>query len=142
LDQNWRGSGPREHPNKIWDPLRISATVEANNFKCGTQIGFGTRLAKTTFKTKIGGGLGQGNIQKNWDPLLITATVEASDFKFGMQWGSGLAYQKNNVYHQNWRGPGPGKHPKNIGTPCLFLQPTKKIGTQQDYLAKQVLGAN
>jgi len=46
MDQNWWGSGPREHPNKIWDPLRISATVEANNFKCGTQIGFGTSLAK------------------------------------------------------------------------------------------------
>ena len=53
--KNWRGSGPREHPNKIWDPLRISATVEANNFTCGTQIGFWTSLAKTTFKTKIGG---------------------------------------------------------------------------------------
>jgi len=46
LDQNWRGSGPREHPNKIWDPLRISETVESNNLKCGTQIGFGTSLAK------------------------------------------------------------------------------------------------
>ena len=45
-DKKWRGSGPREHPNKIWDPLRISATVEANKFKCGTQIGFGTSLAK------------------------------------------------------------------------------------------------
>ena len=46
LDQNWRGSGPREHPNKIWDTLRIFTTVEANNFKCGTQIGFGTSLPK------------------------------------------------------------------------------------------------
>jgi len=62
------GSGPRDHPNKIWDPRRISATVEANNFKCGTQIGFEISLAKTTFKTKIGGGLGQGNIQKKLGP--------------------------------------------------------------------------
>jgi len=92
LDQNWRGFGPREHPNKIWDPLRISATVEANNIKCGTEIGFGTSLAKkTTSKTKIGGGLGQGNVQKNWDPLLISATVEASNFKFGMQLGFGTS---------------------------------------------------
>jgi len=58
LDQNWRVSGPREHPKKIWDPLLISATVEASNFKLGTQIGFGTSLPKTTFMTKIGGGLG------------------------------------------------------------------------------------
>jgi len=57
LDQNWRGSGPGEHP-KNWDPLRIFATVEARSFKYGTQIGFGTSLPKTTFRTKIGGGLG------------------------------------------------------------------------------------
>jgi len=42
----------------MWDPLCISATVEASNFKFGTQIGFETSLQKTTFRTKIGGGLG------------------------------------------------------------------------------------
>ena len=30
----------------MWDPLRISATVEASNFKFGTQIRFGTSLPK------------------------------------------------------------------------------------------------
>ena len=40
------GCGPGEHQKKIWDPLRIFATVEASNFKFGTQIGFGTRLSK------------------------------------------------------------------------------------------------
>ena len=63
LGPKLEGVWARGASTKIWDPLRISATVEANNFKCGTQIGFGTSLAKTTFKTKIGGGLGQGNIQ-------------------------------------------------------------------------------
>jgi len=47
-----------ESIQKIWEPLRISATVEASNFKFGTQLEFGTILPKTTFKTKIGGGLG------------------------------------------------------------------------------------
>jgi len=56
-------AGLGEHP-KIWDPLHISATVEASNFKFGTQLGFGTSLPKTTFRTKIGGGLDQGSIQK------------------------------------------------------------------------------
>jgi len=42
----------------IWDPLRISATVEASNFTFGIQLGFGTSLPKTTFGTKIGGGGG------------------------------------------------------------------------------------
>jgi len=92
------GPGPGEHPKKNWDPLLISATVEANNFKCGTQIGFGTSLAKTTFNTKIGGDLGQGNIPpKIWDPLLISATVEANNFKCGMQLGFGTSLPKNNV---------------------------------------------
>jgi len=31
---------------KIWDPLLIFATVEASNFKFGTQIGFKTSLPK------------------------------------------------------------------------------------------------
>jgi len=39
------GGGLGEHP-KIWDPLHISATVEASYFKFGTQLGFGTSLPK------------------------------------------------------------------------------------------------
>ena len=53
---------------KIGTPLRIFATIEASNFKFGTQLGFGTGLPKTTFRTKIGGGLGQRSIQKNLGP--------------------------------------------------------------------------
>ena len=34
------GSGLGEHV-KIWDPLFISATVEASNFKFGIQLGLG-----------------------------------------------------------------------------------------------------
>ena len=90
------GAGLGEHPKNL-GPLHICATVEASNLKCGTQIGFGTSLAKKTFKTKIGGGLGQENIRKNWFPLLISATVEASNFKFGMQLGFWTSLPKNNV---------------------------------------------
>jgi len=32
---------------------------------------------------------------------------------------------KNNVLDQNWRGSGPGEHPKKFGTPYVFLQPLK-----------------
>ena len=52
----------------IWDPLCISATVEASNFKFGTQLGFELAYQKMTFRTKIGGDLGQGSIQKNLGP--------------------------------------------------------------------------
>ena len=80
----------------MWDPLCISATVEASNFKFGTQIGFETSLQKTTFRTKIGGGLGQGNIQKiNLGPLLISVTVEAiATSNLVHNLGLGLACQK------------------------------------------------
>jgi len=30
----------------MWDPLLISATDKASNFKFGTQLGFGTSLPK------------------------------------------------------------------------------------------------
>ena len=62
-----------EHP-KNWDPLLISATVEARNFKFGMQLGFGTSLPKTTFRTKIGGDLGQGSIRKNFAPPIYFCT--------------------------------------------------------------------
>jgi len=38
------GAWARGASKKNWDPLRIFATVEASNFKFGTQIGFGTSL--------------------------------------------------------------------------------------------------
>ena len=40
------GIWARGTSKKIWDPLRIFATVEASNFKFGAQIGFGTSLPK------------------------------------------------------------------------------------------------
>ena len=34
------GDWAREASQKMWDPLFIFATVEASNFKFGTQVGF------------------------------------------------------------------------------------------------------
>jgi len=79
--------GLGEQP-KIWDPLCIFATVEASNFKFGTQIGFGTILPKKMFRTKIGGVLARG-ASKKVGTLLISATVETSNFKFGIKLGFG-----------------------------------------------------
>ena len=45
---------------KNLDPLLISATIEASNFKFHIQLGFGSSLPSTMCRTKIGGGLGQG----------------------------------------------------------------------------------
>ena len=57
----------------------------------------GVACHKTTFGTKIGGGVGQGSIKKNWDPLRIFATVEASNFKFGIQLGFGSSLPKKRL---------------------------------------------
>ena len=80
------GAALGEHPKNVGPPTYfcIFATVDASHFTFGTQIGFGTNLPKTTFRTKIGGGVcARGATEKIWDPLLISATVEASNFKFG-----------------------------------------------------------
>ena len=55
---------------KMWDPLRIFATVAASNFKFGTQTGFETSLPKNNDLDQnwIGGGLGEGSIRKNLGP--------------------------------------------------------------------------
>ena len=55
------------------DWIKISApnftgSVEASNFKFGTQVGFGTSLPENNDWTKIGGGLGQKSSQKNLGP--------------------------------------------------------------------------
>jgi len=46
LGPKLEGGWARGASKKIRDPLRISATVEASNFKFGTQLGFGTSLPK------------------------------------------------------------------------------------------------
>ena len=63
LEESWA----RENP-KIWDPIRISATVEASNFTFGTQLGFGTSLLKNNVLDQNWRGLGWGSIQKNLAP--------------------------------------------------------------------------
>ena len=70
-----------------------------------------------------------------WDPLLTYATVEASNFKFGTQLEFETSLPKNNVLGQNWRGSGPGEHPKKIWGPLLIFATVEatsnfKFGTQ------------
>jgi len=107
-------------PSKKNLGLHIFATVEANNFKFGTQIGFGTSLPKNNVLDQNWRGFGPGSIQKNLGPLLIFATVEASNFKLGTQIGFEISLPKNNVLDHNWRGSGLGEHPKKFGTSIYY----------------------
>ena len=54
LGPKLEGAGLGEHPKNV-GPLRIFATVEASNFKFGTQLGFGTSLPKKRFGPKLAG---------------------------------------------------------------------------------------
>jgi len=92
---------------KIEDPLLISATVEANNIKFGTQLAFGTSLPKKQrLGPKLAGIWAREHPKKIYHALRISATVEASNFKFGIQLGFGTSLPKNNLYDQNLRGLG------------------------------------
>ena len=53
-------------------PLLVSVTVEASNFKFGTQLGFGTILPqKQRLGPKLAGAWARGVSVKNLDPLFI-----------------------------------------------------------------------
>jgi len=66
------GRGPgygqaRGASKKIWDPLFISATIEASNFKLGTQLWFGKYVTITTLVPNlVGAGCATGAPQKLW----------------------------------------------------------------------------
>jgi len=67
-------------------PLRIFGTVEASNFKFGTQHGFETiAYQKQRFGPKLAGVWAKGASKKFGTLLHISATAEASNFKFGTQ---------------------------------------------------------
>ena len=73
LDQNWRGSGPGEHPKKCGTCIFVCKYVFLQPLKLTTlnlvhTMGLEVVYQKTTFRTKIGGALGQGSIQKNLGP--------------------------------------------------------------------------
>ena len=63
----------------VWDPLRISATVEASNFKFGIQLGFRTILPKTQRLGPKLAGPGPREHPKKIGTHYLSATVEASD---------------------------------------------------------------
>ena len=64
LDQNWRGSGPGEHPKKIGTPYVFLQPLKLATSNLVHNLGLGLAYQKTMIWTTIGGGLGQGSIRK------------------------------------------------------------------------------
>jgi len=78
------------------------------------------------FRTKIGGGLGEGCIQKSRDPYLFLQPLKLATSNLVYNLGLGLSYQKTTFRTKiGGRGLGQGSIRKKIGTPYLFLQPLK-----------------
>ena len=114
------GSGLGEHV-KIWDPLFISATVEATNFKFGIQLGLGEQLAeKQLLRRKLAGSRSRGASKKIGILYLFLQLLKLATSNLVYNLGLGKSLARNNFYDQNWRGSGLGKHPKNLGPPIYF----------------------
>ena len=71
----------------FWDPLHISGTVDARNFKFGMQMPLAVLSKKCKIRSKWVVKLPLDLLLEFWDTLHISGTVEARNFKFGMQIG-------------------------------------------------------
>ena len=104
----------------MWDPNVFLQSLKLATSNLVHKLGLGPAYQKTTFRIKIGGGLGQGSIPKNVEPLLISAIVEASNFKFGTQIGVGTNLPKTTLRTKIGGGLGQGNIRKNLGPPIYF----------------------
>ena len=93
LGHNWQGSGPGEQPRKIWDPYVFLQPLKPAASNLVHKLGLALAYQKTTFWTEIGGGLGQGSIQKSWDPLPIFQPLKLATEKLVHNMSSGLPCQ-------------------------------------------------
>jgi len=82
----------------VCDPLRIFATVEASNFKFGTQIAFGTSLPKNDvyYQNWRVSALGE-HPKKFGTPYLSLQPLKLTISNLVHKFGLGLAYQKKDV---------------------------------------------
>jgi len=120
-DQNWRESGPAEHPKKMWNPLRMFETVEASNFKFGTQVGFGTSLPKTTFRTKMAGVWAKGASKKCGTPCVFLQPLKLATSNLVHSLGLGISYQKTTFRTKIGGGLCQGSIRKNLGPPIYYV---------------------
>ena len=114
---------------KIGEPLCIFSTVEASNFKFGTQIGFGTNLSKTTFMNKISGGYGLGKHTKNGTPYVFLQPLKLATSNLvhhlglgliDTQIGFGTSLPKTTFWTKIGGGLSQRKHPKKLTPPTCF----------------------
>jgi len=77
--------GSRDQIFELWDPLRITGTVQARNSKFGTQM---EPEGNEQNNEKLGQWVRRGSrhpVLEFWDPLCIFGTVQARNSKFCKQ---------------------------------------------------------
>jgi len=119
------GAGLGEHP-KNCDPLHISATIEASNFKFGTQLGFGTSLPRNNDLDQNWSGSGPREHPKKFGTsyvFLQSLKLVTSNLVHNLRLG--LAYQKQRFGPKLAGVLARGASEKKCGTPYIFLQPLK-----------------
>ena len=77
--------GSRDPILELWDPLRISRTVEARNSKFGMQVDPRGTIGKNEKLVQWGARGGHVTQFWNYGTPRISRTVEARHSKFGMQ---------------------------------------------------------
>ena len=68
LGPKLEGAGLGEHPKEIGTPYLFLRLLKLATSNLVHNLGLGLAYQKTTFRTKIGGGLGQGSIRKKLGP--------------------------------------------------------------------------
>ena len=121
------GVWARAASDKKLEPLRIFATIEASNFKFGTQLGFGTRLPKNNVLDQNWQGSWPGEPPKKFGtPYLFLQPLKLATSNLLCNLGFGLAYQKT-TFRTKIGGAWASEASEKIGTPYVFLQPTEKF---------------
>jgi len=102
-------------PYLFLQPMKLATSNLVHN------LGLKLAYQKTTFRTKIGGGVGQGSIKRN---LGLLQPLKLATSNLVHKLGSGLAYQKTTFSNKIGGGLGEGCI-QNSWDPYLFLQPLK-----------------
>jgi len=86
------------------------------------KLRLGLAYQKTTFWTKIGGGLGQGSIQTKFGtPYIFLQPLKLATLNLVHNLVLGLAYQKPTIWTKIGGGLGQGSIRKKCGTLYVFF---------------------
>ena len=126
------------HPKKIGTPYLFLQPLKLATSNLVHNLGLGLAYQKTTFWTKIGGGVGQGSIQKKFEtPYVFFQPLKLAISNLLCKLGLGLAYQ-NMTFRTKIGGVWARGASKKIWDPLLISATVEasnfKFGTQLGFV--------